>query len=154
MTASPTYATYLPELQAEYDWWMQGSEVVRPGQASRHVVRTGGWHGAEPLLGRKAGPARRILQGGRGDCGHVEPAARVVWRNLRAAAESGWDFSARWLADGRTLATVRTLDLLPPDLNSLLAQLERTLAQAYSLKGDAENSAVYAARAHVCTEAI
>ncbi len=26
-------------------------------------------------------------------------------RDLRAAAESGWDFSSRWFADGRTLAT-------------------------------------------------
>jgi alpha,alpha-trehalase len=67
----------------------------------------------------------------------------VVWRNLRAAAESGWDCSSRWLSDGRTLATMRTLDLLPPNLNSLLAQLERTLARAYSLKGDAEKSATY-----------
>ena len=78
----------------------------------------------------------------------------VVWRNLRAAAESGWDFSSRWLSDGRTLATIRTLDLLPPDLNSLLAQLERTLARAYSLKGDAENSATYTARANLRIAAI
>jgi alpha,alpha-trehalase len=78
----------------------------------------------------------------------------VVWRNLRAAAESGWDFSSRWLSDGRTLATMRTLDLLPPNLNSLLAQLERTLARAYSLKGDAEKSATYTARANLRTAAI
>ena len=78
----------------------------------------------------------------------------MVWRNLRAAAELGWDFSSRWLADGRTLATLRTLDLLPPDLNSLLAQLERTLAKAYSLKGDTAKSAVYTMRANVRTAAI
>jgi Trehalase len=51
-----------------------------------------------------------------------------VWRNLRAAAESGWDFSSRWLADGRTLNTIRTLDLLPPDLNGALVHLEQTPA--------------------------
>ena len=52
-----------------------------------------------------------------------------VWRNLRAAAESGWDFSSRWLADGRTLNTIQTLDLLPPDLNGALVHLEQTPVQ-------------------------
>ena len=43
---------------------------------------------------------------------------REVYRDLRAAAESGWDFSSRWLGDGQTLATIRTTDLVPVDLNS------------------------------------
>jgi alpha,alpha-trehalase len=72
----------------------------------------------------------------------------VVWRNLRATAESGWDFSSRWLADGKTLATVRTLDLLPPDLNSLLVHLEQTLAKAYQINGE------YAQRAQARSDAI
>ncbi|HEY1934430.1 MAG TPA: alpha,alpha-trehalase TreA [Acetobacteraceae bacterium] len=149
-----TYAAYLPELQAEYDWWMQGSEVVRPGQANRHVVELADGTVLNRYWDERPAPRDESYKE------DVETAATsnrprvVVWRNLRAAAESGWDFSSRWLTDGRTLATVRTLDLLPPDLNSLLAQLERTLARAYSLKGDAENSTVYAARAHVRTHAI
>lgn len=47
------------------------------------------------------------------------PAAQV-YRDLRAGAESGWDYSSRWLADGRTLATIDTTNVLPADLNSLL----------------------------------
>jgi alpha,alpha-trehalase len=57
--------------------------------------------------------------------------AEEVYRNLRAGAESGWDYSSRWLADGRTLATIRTVDIAPADLNSLLHNLETTLAKAY-----------------------
>ena len=45
---------------------------------------------------------------------------REVYRNLRAAAESGWDFSSRWLPTAETLATIRTVELIPVDLNSLL----------------------------------
>jgi len=52
-----------------------------------------------------------------------------VYRDLRAAAESGWDFSSRWLADGKTLASIHTTDFLPVDLNSLLYQLELTIAR-------------------------
>ena len=33
------YTTYLPELQAEYDYWMQGEANVLPGHAARNVVR-------------------------------------------------------------------------------------------------------------------
>src|SRR5271170_4809884 len=149
-----TYVTYLPELQAEYDWWMQGKKVVRPGQANRHVVELADGKILNRYWDERPAPRDESYNE------DVETAATsnrphaVVWRNLRAAAESGWDFSSRWLTDGRTLATVRTLDLLPPDLNSLLAQLERTLARAYRLKGDAVNSAAYAARANVRTAAI
>jgi alpha,alpha-trehalase len=31
-----------------------------------------------------------------------------LYRDLRAGAETGWDFSSRWLADGKTLGTIRT----------------------------------------------
>jgi alpha,alpha-trehalase len=80
--------------------------------------------------------------------------APVVWRNLRAAAESGWDFSSRWLADGKTLATIRTLDVLPPDLNSLLVHLEQTLAKAYLVNGDLARAKEYADRAEARGDAI
>ena len=64
------------------------------------------------------------------------PAAEV-YRNLRAAAESGWDFGSRWLADGKTLGTIHTTDFIPPDLNSLLYQLELTIAKACEVTADA-----------------
>jgi alpha,alpha-trehalase len=73
--------------------------------------------------------------------------ASVVWQNLRAAAESGWDFSSRWFADSKTLSTIETLDVLPTDLNSLLLHLEQTLSKTYRLKGDAKRAAFYAERA-------
>ena len=56
------------------------------------------------------------------------PAAEV-YRDLRAAAESGWDFSSRWLADGKTLGSIRTTDFAPVDLNSLLYKLELVIAR-------------------------
>ncbi len=52
-----------------------------------------------------------------------------MYRELRSAAESGWDFSSRWLADGRSLATIRTTSIVPVDLNSLLYGLEQAIAR-------------------------
>lgn len=150
-----TYTAYLPELQAEYDYWMQGEAKVLPGHAARNVVRLLDGTVLNRYWDERNAPrdesyledVKTVLQSPRRPAG-------VVWRNLRAAAESGWDFSSRWLADGKTLGTIRTLDLLPPDLNSLLAHLEETLSEAYLLNGDVEHAASYARRAHDRTAAI
>jgi len=53
--------------------------------------------------------------------------APQLYRDLRAAAESGWDFGSRWFADGRTLATINTTEIVPIDLNSLLFGLEQAI---------------------------
>jgi alpha,alpha-trehalase len=73
-----------------------------------------------------------------------------LYRNIRAAAESGWDFSSRWLTDdpvhGRSLATIRTTSLIPIDLNCLLFHIEQQLARW--LEGsDPARAASYAAAA-------
>jgi len=53
--------------------------------------------------------------------------------HIRAACESGWDFSSRWLADPMNLDTIHTTDIIPLDLNCLLYNLEQTLSKAYQI---------------------
>ena len=77
-----------------------------------------------------------------------------MYRNLRAAAESGWDFSSRWFEDGRTLATIRTIDIVPVDLNSLLYQLERTIARACEASQRVECVQEMTARAEARKQAV
>ncbi len=60
----------------------------------------------------------------------------VVFHDIRAAAESGWDFSSRWFADGRTLATIDTTEIVPPDLNSLVFGLENAIRSGCKRTGD------------------
>src|SRR3546814_15250392 len=36
--------------------------------------------------------------------------AAMVYRDLRAGAESGWDFSSRWLRDSKRLPTIHTTE--------------------------------------------
>jgi len=55
----------------------------------------------------------------------------VMYRNLRAAAESGWDFSSRWFADAKDIKTIRTIEIVPIDLNCLLYELELALSEAH-----------------------
>ena len=58
----------------------------------------------------------------------------TLYRHLRSAAESGWDFSSRWFAVADDMTTIRTTEYVPVDLNCLLYHLERTIAFAYREK--------------------
>src|SRR5690606_8872422 len=77
-----------------------------------------------------------------------------VYRDLRAGAESGWDFSSRWLADAGTLASIHTTQIVQVDLNSLLFQLEQTLARASDAAGDAAGRRDFARQADARQRAI
>jgi alpha,alpha-trehalase len=61
----------------------------------------------------------------------------ALYRNLRASAESGWDFSSRWMRDPQDLRTLETTELVPVDLNSLLYHTERTIAALRRRRGQA-----------------
>jgi alpha,alpha-trehalase len=149
------YLQYLPELKAEYDYWMEGAASVGPGHAARHVVRLFDGTVLNRYWDERDAPrdesyredvdtARSTPQRNAGD----------LWRNLRAGGETGWDFSSRWFADNRTLATIDVTSLVPVDLNALLYGLERTLAKAYRLQGDATRAENFEARATARADAI
>ncbi len=125
------YSRYRAALQKEYDFWMAGSEGLSVGQAHRRVVRLS----RDEMLNRywddRATPREESYREDIATANATQRPKEEVYRNLRAAAESGWDFSSRWFADGKTLASIRTVDLIAVDLNSVLYQLEQTLASAY-----------------------
>ncbi|MEK7254948.1 MAG: trehalase family glycosidase, partial [Bacteroidota bacterium] len=67
----------------------------------------------------------------------------VALCHLRAGAESGWDFSSRWFADGKTLTSIHTTDIVPVDLNALIFNLEMTIASIYQNQGNADKANFY-----------
>jgi alpha,alpha-trehalase len=80
--------------------------------------------------------------------------AELTYRHLRAAAESGWDFSSRWLVEGQGLSSIHTCDLIPVDLNCLLYHLEKTLVRTYKLLPDHTPVEVFRDRARLRKAAI
>ncbi len=149
-----TLVTYLPEMRREYDHWMRGEAVTAPGTATRGVVRLKDGTLLNRNWDERAAPRDESYAE---DVATAKQSTRnlaLVWRNLRATAASGWDFSSRWLTDGKTLATVRTLDIAPVDLNSLLAHLENALSEAYLLRRDYGQAFEFAHRAELRGNAI
>ena len=144
---------YLPFLEKEYQFWMEGAgELSRENAASKRVVLMPDGEILNRYWDNKNTPRPESYRE------DVETASEAVkkfpgntkeevYRNLRAAAESGWDFSSRWLSTNEEgefpLSTIHTTDIVPVDLNSLLYNLERTISKASSLANDAEKAEVY-----------
>ncbi len=59
-----------------------------------------------------------------------------LYRDIRAACESGWDFSSRWYKQNQDFSSIHTTEIIPVDLNCLLFNLEETIAEAYRLLND------------------
>lgn len=117
------YAKYKTALRKEYEFWMSGSNATNDPIA--HCVQT-------PLgimnryYDKGATPRQESY---REDYRQVEKlgGGKKMYRDLRSGAESGWDYSSRWFADGNTIETIETTDILPVDLNALLFGLEEIL---------------------------
>ena len=136
---------YLGVLEAEHDFWMAGASSVAPGTAARRVVRLS--NGA--LLNRywddRPEPRPESYREDYTLAQRVpEAERRALYRNIRAAAESGWDFSSRWMRDPTDLRTLETTELVPVDLNSLLYHSERTIAALRRARGGVGDAAVAA----------
>lgn len=146
---------YLPRLRREHAYWMDGADALAPGAAARRVARLADGSLLNRYWDDFDTPRPEALRHDRETAAAApsRPPAEV-YRELRAGAESGWDYSSRWLGDGRSLHTIRTTRLLPVDLNSLLHHLESSIARGCRLLGDAGCADDYAARAGARASAI
>jgi alpha,alpha-trehalase len=106
---------YLPQLRREYEYWMAGADTLRSsGAATRHVVRVG-----DGFLNRYWDDSDRPrAESYAEDLEHAAISGRdsgEYYRDIRAACESGWDFSSRWLQEPGRLESIITTRILSKD---------------------------------------
>ncbi len=139
---------YLPQLVKEYIFWMNQADQVSSDTPTRqHVVRLKDGAILNRYWDRGNTPRPESY---REDVETAEASGRPLaeaYRDLRAGAASGWDYSSRWFADGQNISTIQTTSIIPVDLNALLYNLELTIARGYELNGDEENANIYDQRA-------
>ena len=149
------YSEYLPALQKEYDFWMKGSENEEL-EAYKRVVKLPGGEILNRYWDDKNSPRPEsyredVETAEKAIAKNPERSREEVYRDLRAAAESGWDFSSRWLSiNGNgdfNLYSIHTTQIIPVDLNSLLFNLEETLAHAYELDDAVEKAETFRRKA-------
>lgn len=129
------YTDYLPALEKEHEYWMSGAEHLKKGEAYRRAVRLPNGAVLNRFWDDQAIPRDEAYLEDLETVAKSPHLATDIYRNLRAACESGWDFSSRWLTEDKNLSTIQTTALLPIDLNTLLFHLEQTLAKANHLAG-------------------
>ena len=144
---------YLPQLEKEYLFWMKGAEQIKSGAHHRvvcldeQIILNRYWDANDTPRPESYKEDVELAH-------HSRQTPSVLFRHLRAAAESGWDFSCRWFADPKDFSTIHTTDILPVDLNCLVYHLEKTLADVYRHAGHAEKMKHFTALAEKRKHAI
>ena len=132
---------YLPFLEKEYAFWMDGKALlgnVDSVVAKNHVVNLGDGKFLNRYFDQHHQPRVEMYATDLELAEKTDRPANELFSNLRAACESGWDFSSRWLRDADDLTTIYTTEILPVDLNCLLYFLEITISKAYGIKEEVE----------------
>ncbi len=128
------YDIYLSAAIREYEYWMRGKNNLffkrRIKNRSEHVVRMPGGEILNRYFDEEPEPREESFAE---DSSLEAPPRRKIrdlWRDMRAGAESGWDYSSRWFADGKSRETIQTTSVVPVDLNCLLFMTEEIIADA------------------------
>lgn len=130
------YVSYLPELEKEYAYWMDRSAPTK------HVIKMPDGSILNRYYDQQDIPRQEAYKEDMAVAAKL-PSPGGIFRELRSAAESGWDFSSRWFRNGRDLHTIRVTEIVPVDLNCLLFHLEQTMARAQQLAGNRQKALEY-----------
>jgi alpha,alpha-trehalase len=141
------FAHYLPQLKTEYAFWMEGEKELAAGGAHRRVVALEDGSLLNRYWDDSDAPRDESYREDVAQAQATPREPRQTYREIRAATESGCDFSSRWFADSRTLAAIDTTEVIPIDLNSLLFGLESAIRAGCDRVGNHDCVEEYAFRA-------
>ena len=125
------YSQYYKAIETEYQYWMDESKNTK------HLVKMPDGSTLNRYYDQEGVPRAEMYAEDVSTASKVNDEKRTaLYRNIRSAAESGWDFSSRWLKDGMNLHTIQTTNIIPVDLNCLLFHMEVTLGKIYEQLND------------------
>lgn len=132
-----TFTEFLPSMLSEYRFWMKGKKEAAKSVEYSAYLRAVAMPDGTILNRYYDNRSTPRPESHREDLITADEANSAnknrIFLDLRAAAESGWDFSSRWFADVDDIRTIETTNYVAVDLNCLLYQLEKTIAEAYSV---------------------
>jgi alpha,alpha-trehalase len=126
------FIKYLPQLEKERRFWMKGTDQLNEANSAlHHVVRLKDGDILNRYWDENNTPRPESYREDVELSHQSNQPPELLFRHLRAGAESGWDYSSRWFKDGGSFDTIHTTDIIPVDLNCLLYHLEQTIAVGY-----------------------
>lgn len=138
---------YIDAIESEYAYWMNGMDYIGDEPCFKKLVRMPD----STILNRYFDEQFIPRQESWAD--DMETASRntrpkeIIFNHLRSAAESGWDFSSRWLRDVQDLSSIETGDIIPVDLNALIYHTEKVLAAYFEKIGNSTKYYFYTEKA-------
>ncbi|XP_043698418.1 probable trehalase [Telopea speciosissima] len=110
----------LPSLLKEHRFWNTGIHkvTIQDAQACNHTLSRyyAMWNKTRPESSTSdKESASKFLH---------DSEKQQLYRQLATAAESGWDFSTRWMRNTSDLTTLVTTSIIPVDLNAYILKME------------------------------
>jgi alpha,alpha-trehalase len=139
------YTIYLDVLETEYAYWQLGNNSKE--QAQLHKVQLDADTQLNRYFDHNPTPRQESYKEDVHTANNANQRKETIYSNIRAGAESGWDFSSRWFADASTIETITTIDIIPVDLNCLLYKLEKVIAKANTIANNIAKANAFEAAA-------
>ncbi|CAK9169263.1 unnamed protein product [Ilex paraguariensis] len=127
----------LPALLKEHDFWNSGLHkvIIQDAQGSSHTLSRyyAFWNEPRPESSVTDKETASKLTN---VCGKTQ-----LYRELASTAESGWDFSTRWMRNASDLTTLASTLILPVDLNAYILKMELDIAFLANVIGESSIAA-------------
>ncbi|XP_030951761.1 trehalase isoform X3 [Quercus lobata] len=122
----------LPALLKEYHFWNSGIHkvTIQDAQSCNHTLNRyyAMWNKPRP-------ESSTIDTKSASNISNVSE-KQHFYREVASSAESGWDFSTRWMRNPPDLTTLATTSILPVDLNAYILRMELDIAFLAKVTGD------------------
>lgn len=119
-------------LDKEYDYWMTTGKYghgIRVKDPNREKYYTLNRYNAKTTKPRPESYKEDVQTA---SVYHNESDKQHVYHELASGAETGWDFSSRWLKDHETLHTIMASQIIPVDLNCIMHRMEKNLNEFHT----------------------
>lgn len=161
----------LPILEKEYDFWVQNRTVTLQRGGMNYSLNHYAVQNTEPrpesYYEDYATVTNETYYNKEGETFNAtsplnDTERAQLYANLASGAESGWDYTARWLENPNDaitdtffpLRSLNVIDTLPVDLNSILYYNEITIAGFHKREGNYTAAKEWAKRATARSEAM
>ena len=158
----------------EYAYWMDGAKEVKQGEGLKHVMKLNDGSILNRYRDENNIPRQESYKQDyeTADTAALELAMLIkvsseeklkeildkrraeACRDLRAGAESCWDFSSHWFKDASKISTIQTTNIVPVDLNCLLYNMEKIIAAGLKINGQTKLALQYKQKAAMRKAAI
>ncbi|CAM8881934.1 unnamed protein product [Rhodiola kirilowii] len=140
----------LPALLKEHAFWTSGIHkvAIRDAEGTEHILSRYYAMWDEPR------PESATIDIAAASSISNDMERRQFFREVASTAESGWDFSTRWMRDPSNFTSLTTTTIVPVDLNVFLLKMEHDIASLAKVVGDNSTAEIFSTAFKVRLRAI